>query len=656
MLAGSCSNYFAGSSSSSAKGSVTIILANQSSKTIVPGDGDYSASAKAYKVTIANGSNTYTSSSVSSGLCTVGGIAAGTSYSATVQAFSDSSATTQIAQGAVANLTISSGATTSASVTLSFNQTSANTGGFSLPVEWPVSTALPYVYATLDGTAISTPAVTTGTSNYSATLVASALAGGSHTLDIYFSSSATYNTNGQVFVESVNIWDGVSDTMWADSSGNLHASLALASSQFMSNDATLSSLSPSGSLGLAASFFPTTLVYNYATAPSGAFTVTAVCNISGASLSCYYNEVSTNWATVSGGAYTTAALTASGSDKVQIIVTAPDHKTKTSYVLTTATQVNGSNLSSLLSTTNSAALAGNYILNSDVTISSVSGLLGAYGYPFTGSFDGNGHTVTFNMGTIAKAYFGLFAENGGLVKNLHVAISYQDNSGNDIQGGVAGVNDYYGTIYHCYATGSITRPGDTGNFIGGLVGDNFGLIQECYSTVSITGANTAVGSLVGNSMNGAIKDCYATGSVSGRIVVGGLSGEWNDVTRTYGYGYCFIPSDTYGTVQISNCYSTGSVSDTSSTYTDAFFAYGYTTSSQNPPTWSNCFYDSDTAGCSSTSVNPLATSEMKDPSNLSAWSISTTLGASTVWGIDTTGTINNGYPYLQYFGANTVTP
>jgi hypothetical protein len=47
---------------------------------------------------------------------------------------------------------------------------------------------------------------------------------------------------------------------------------------------------------------------------------------------------------------------------------------------------------------------------------------------------------------------------------------------------------------------------------------------------------------------------------------------------------------------------------------------------------------------------------MKLLSTFSAWSISATLGAATIWGIDTTGTINNGYPYLQYFGSNTVTP
>ena len=116
-------------------------------------------------------------------------------------------------------------------------------------------------------------------------------------------------------------------------------------------------------------------------------------------------------------------------------------------------------------------------------------------------------------------------------------------------------------------------------YVGGLIGESRGAITNCHSTCSVTGtASTYVyaGGLVGKAVGGTIDKCSATGSVkSDQAFMGGLIGQIaGDVTvkNSYATGDVAVDNTAYtsrgglvgniksGTVIISNCYSTGTVS------------------------------------------------------------------------------------------------
>ena len=169
---------------------------------------------------------------------------------------------------------------------------------------------------------------------------------------------------------------------------------------------------------------------------------------------------------------------------------------------------------------------------------------------FSGSFDGNGHTITGlscdptslepNNPTRSGMFFGIAA--GGAVKNLRLV--NVNIKGSAQTGGVAATND--GTVENCFVSGSITST----NAAGGVVGDNEsgGTVQNCYSAGSVTGGSGTTGGVVGGNI-GTVQNCYSTGSVT-VTVVNGYSGSTGGVVGANS-----------GTVQ--NCYSTGSVTGVS---------------------------------------------------------------------------------------------
>ena len=136
-------------------------------------------------------------------------------------------------------------------------------------------------------------------------------------------------------------------------------------------------------------------------------------------------------------------------------------------------------------------------------------------------------------------------------------------------GGLVGHND--GDIENCITNSIITGTGDNSE-VGGLVGLNNmnGSISECSSSSEVNGY-TNVGGLVGENDEGDISSSFSTGNVSGESYsVGGLVGYDNSGTISYSYSKCEVETDgnsVGGLVgasglssDISNCYSTGSVS------------------------------------------------------------------------------------------------
>jgi len=273
-------------------------------------------------------------------------------------------------------------------------------------------------------------------------------------------------------------------------------------------------------------------------------------------------------------------------------------------------------------------LDGNGHVISNLTITGISNYRGLFGYIYGGTVMNLGIigcSVTGSMGvgslaggiaqgTITNCYSvgtvsgsgdyvgGLSGASGGTIINCYSIVTV---NGSSYAGGLVGYNS--GTITNCYSTGSVTS---TGPDVGGIVGVNYGgTITGCYSTCSVTSTGPYVGGLVGSNVNAAITNCYSTGDASGSERVGGLAGS------------------NQGT--ITNCYSTGDAggSDYVGGLVGIHFGGSITYS---------YYSGSPVAGSGS-----YKTTGWNDSNTFINWNF------TTIWALDSTGTVNNGYPYLR---------
>jgi hypothetical protein len=211
----------------------------------------------------------------------------------------------------------------------------------------------------------------------------------------------------------------------------------------------------------------------------------------------------------------------------------------------------------------SAPLGGDYRLNSDITLSGNWTPIGTSGSPFTGTFDGNGHTVTitgFNPSAPQAGFFG--STNGAVISNLNIELdSVTINNVTGSAGGVVGAAKNT-TLENVAVTGSMVVSRNAGGEVGGLVGKfdaNGGAnrLYRCAANVNIT-ANLRtrgdVGGLLGkleHNSNAVIEECYSTGNVSvtllapSMLFAGGLAGMIDDANTQ---------------ITIINSYATGDVS------------------------------------------------------------------------------------------------
>ena len=164
---------------------------------------------------------------------------------------------------------------------------------------------------------------------------------------------------------------------------------------------------------------------------------------------------------------------------------------------------------------------------------------------YTGTFDGNGKTITGLTVTGSDQYAGLFGYigSGGTVKNVVLeGVQIESDNSSGYAGGVAG--DSWGTIENCSVSGSVS--GTT--FAGGVVGSQRGgSITGCNSSATVKGVIFA-GGIAGETNSGAsLTGCYATRDVTvendgtnnshaggvvgynggGTIYVGGVTGSNN---------------------------------------------------------------------------------------------------------------------------------
>lgn len=204
-------------------------------------------------------------------------------------------------------------------------------------------------------------------------------------------------------------------------------------------------------------------------------------------------------------------------------------KLKNLYVKSAGTTYNGDNIRNIIYTwisnanelnslqrvaenlNDRDALSYNYVLKNDID---ASGLVNAAGSTyntigrgdkaFTGTFDGNGHTI---VGLQAKG--GIFGKlgSGAVVKNINIVSSVFTGQEDGASVGAVAAENYGGKISGISGYGNTVK--GNGGYIGGLVGKNYGGISNSndQSTV-IAGAGTVAGGIAG--INGTNADIGGT--------------------------------------------------------------------------------------------------------------------------------------------------
>lgn len=217
--------------------------------------------------------------------------------------------------------------------------------------------------------------------------------------------------------------------------------------------------------------------------------------------------------------------------------------------------------------------SGSYTLTKDIIVTE------PYASDFSGTFDGNGHTVTLNItSSSAKSYTGLFGTlaGGAVVKNV-ITAGKIEATGKDNVGGIAGfANTYSGdvTIENCKNTAAITGNNEVGGILGYCSGSAHSVtVTDCANTGTISGTRK-LGGICGNLENAHfIKNCYNSGTVTGSAI-GGILGR-----GARGY------SSTTDTPILENCYNVGDIVY-SGTNGSAIVGTGY---AKKPVEVKNCY-------------------------------------------------------------------
>ncbi len=258
---------------------------------------------------------------------------------------------------------------------------------------------------------------------------------------------------------------------------------------------------------------------------------------------------------------------------------------------------------------------------------------------YTGTFDGNGHTVSgIYINNSSANYQGLFGcvGSGGTVQKVGVVNSYIQ--GGSYTGGVAGEVYNNGTVTNCYNTGTVSGS----DYTGGVAGEVYNsTVTNSYNTGTVSGSSYTGGAAGYVVSSSTVTNSYSTGTVSGsRFYTGGVAGY------------------VYNNSTVTNSYNTGTVNGNNINGGVA----GYVDSG----TVTNCYYLADTAsagiGSNSGTATPLTAEQMSGSAakdNMTGFDFDTIwatrnesyTGQSTGSDENTVTVTTTSYaPYLQVFG------
>ena len=181
--------------------------------------------------------------------------------------------------------------------------------------------------------------------------------------------------------------------------------------------------------------------------------------------------------------------------------------------------------------------------------------IGTYGdAPFSGTFDGNGHTISHVTLNENYNFIGLFGYSNGTVKNLTLDHSSIHAEGRGTVGGIVGCCSW-GTVTGCYVTENVSISATEEDYLGMVHGgDNVGgivgyayycTVSNCMNFAEVSGVKY-VGGVVGGNNNSTITNNYYTGNCT----VGGIgyygSNSGSDVEGQAQRGYAIEPQQPLG--------------------------------------------------------------------------------------------------------------
>jgi filamentous hemagglutinin family protein len=235
--------------------------------------------------------------------------------------------------------------------------------------------------------------------------------------------------------------------------------------------------------------------------------------------------------------------------------------------------------------------------------------------PFTGIFDGLGHSIS-NLSIKpagSPSYVGLFGSTAPSSEVRNIGLVDVSVAGGDVQV-AALIGSNQGKLSNSYATGRVTGA----THVGGLVGDNLGTIDGSYFSGSATAGNR-LGGLVGVN-TGSISNSYSTGTVTSfaaQDLIGGLVGHNSGGT-------------------ISTSYASANVFNSN---TDLLNRHTGSLVGNNSGTVSNSYWDSSAStlpgmdGGTTTGATGLTSTQMTKLASFSSWNIANTGGSGKVWRI-----------------------
>jgi filamentous hemagglutinin family protein len=273
--------------------------------------------------------------------------------------------------------------------------------------------------------------------------------------------------------------------------------------------------------------------------------------------------------------------------------------------------------------------------------------IGTLASPFTGNFDGLGHSISgLSISQLGIANIGFIGATVGKNSIQNIGLIGGATLGGAGTGGLIG-NSNSSLIKNSYNTGNVTGGAGTGGLVGSSISGN---ITRSYSTGTITGA-AGTGGIEGSLTTGEISSSYATGSVSGGAGTGGLIGSMTSgtVLNSYASGNTNGAAGTGGLVgsltsgTVSNSYAIGNVAGaagtggligtiTSGAITDSYSAGSVTGDAgtgslvgASSGAINNSYWNSTTAPIGSIGGgSPLATSQMQQQSSFTAWDFGST--------------------------------
>lgn len=199
-------------------------------------------------------------------------------------------------------------------------------------------------------------------------------------------------------------------------------------------------------------------------------------------------------------------------------------------------------------------LGGSYLLTQDLNcINQGSNIIVGASGPFTGTFDGGGHTITIAINARSSNNVGLFGTaNGATISDLNIAgvVHGGENGGYNYIGALVG----YGVNLDIdNVTSSADVSGD--NYVGGLIGEldtdvGNATVDDSSSSGNVSGTTYYTGGLIGYTYTSYgdinITNSHSSGTVDGNYFVGGLIGE----TDNYYHGSITTIRDSYSTSSV----------------------------------------------------------------------------------------------------------